>query len=139
MENNLDLNKKLWLTLKNHNCKGEHYIFYNPHTFHGRIAGYCTEEKRSFIFSVSEIDSMSLETEYWIKGYLVGNEPYPPLDEEGDCVHFESEEYKHWAESTELFHNTGYWNSSERNCEICGQKLLNSWQQFKCAECIKKG
>lgn len=138
MEDNLVIDEKLWFILKDSECKGKHYIIGNPHTFHGRISGYCIEKKQEFAFSISEIESMSLESEYWIKGYLFGNEPKPPTDEEGDDLPFESEEMKHWWNSIKFFHQTGNWYSGERNCEICGKKLLNAWVGFECEKCIKK-
>ncbi|WP_273324242.1 hypothetical protein [Vallitalea guaymasensis] len=128
--------EKLWFELKNSNCKGRHYILGNPHTFNGRIMGYCTNKKVSFCFSITEISNMSLESEYWIKGFLSGNEPEPPVDEEGDTL-FEGREYNHWCKSIELFHKTGNWYVGERNCEECGKLLLNSIVGFKCQSCNK--
>lgn len=139
MIDNLDIDEKLWFYLKDYDCddcKGKHYIIGNPHTFNGRIMGYCSQQKKSFYFSITEIKSMSVETEYWIKGFLSGNEPQYPVDEEGNRI-FKGEEYDFWVESIKLFHKTGYWYESERFCEICDKRLLSSWPDFDCEECKK--
>lgn len=133
----LEIDERLWFTLKEDDCNGRHFILGNPHTFNGRIMGFCTEKKKSFYFSKSEIDEMSVETECWIKGYLCGNEPNPPQMEEG-TVDFKSEEYRFWGDSIEIFHETGYWNYSDRVCDDCGKKLMNAWTEFSCKECLAK-
>lgn len=108
----INIDKNLWFTLECDGCSGRHYILGNPHTFPGRIMGYCPEKNKSFFFSVSEIIDMSIETGYWIKGYLTGNEPSPPQSEDGP-VDFNSQEYKHWKKRIKDFHKTGYWNVHE--------------------------
>lgn len=137
MSDQIKMDKNLWFTLQDHECQGEHYILGNPHTFNGRILGYCTEKGKSFYFSKAEIKNMSLETKYWIQGYLFGNEPEPPTDEEGN-MDFNSNSYLHWKESAELFHETGVWLSGERKCEACEKLLLNSWTGLQCKECTKE-
>ena len=48
-----------------------------------------------------------METKFWIKGYLSGNEPMPPLM--NNNVDFESEEYKNWQNKIKSFNVTGDW------------------------------
>jgi hypothetical protein len=136
MIDNIDIDEKLWFHMKDYECKERHYIIGYPHTFHGRVMGYCPEQKKSFYFSITEIDSMSIETEYWIKGFLSGNEPDAPVDEDGDTI-YEGEEYDFWIKNIELFHKTGYWYWDERFCEVCGRKLFNSWTGLECENCNK--
>lgn len=50
---------------------------------------------------------MSSECKYWIKGFLSGNQPEPPCDNEGD-VNFESKEYKGRVNKIDDFEKTGY-------------------------------
>lgn len=95
------------LTFEHKGCEGLHYILGNPHTHPGRILGWCEHKQRSFFFSLSEIIHPTIETTFWIKGYLSGNEPYPP-EINGD-VDFKSEEYKHWQDKVKSFNETGYW------------------------------
>lgn len=72
-----DLDKVL--TFEHIGCPGIHYVLGNPHTHPGRILGWCENKQRSFFFSLSEVVNPSMETKFWIKGYLSGNEPMPPL------------------------------------------------------------
>ncbi|WP_053367952.1 hypothetical protein [Bacillus sp. FJAT-27245] len=134
---NIEFEKELWFELKGH-CEGRHYIIGNPHTFNGRISAYCLQKDVLFNVSFGEIVNMPQETKYWIKGYLSGNEPSPPVDEDGDVYPPEHEEFIRWQESIDLFHETGYWYAGDRDCEVCGRKLLNSWTEFECESCYKK-
>jgi len=136
MIDNLDIDENLWFYLSDDDCMEKHFIIGNPHTFHGRIMGYCPEKKTSFYFSIKEIKSMSIQTEYWIKGFLSGNEPEAPLDEDGDTI-YSGEKYDFWSKSIQLFHEYGYWHKGERLCDICGKKLYHSWPHLQCEECIK--
>lgn len=122
--------------LKDEDCSGKHFILGNPHTFHGRIMGFCPQKKECFYFSVTEIKSKSIETEYWIKGFLTGNEPEAPIDEDGDTI-YSGEEYDFWTKSIHLFHEYGYWHKGQRHCDKCGKKLYNSWPHLECEECKK--
>ena len=129
-----NIDKKLWFKLSEHDCNGSHYIMGNPHTFKGRMMGWCTEKKKSFYFSLGEISEMSEETKYWIKGFLVGSEPNPPIGEDGR-VEYGSVGYEHWLHSTILFKETGYWNDEERKCLKCNKILLKSMVGEYCHEC----
>ncbi|WP_155985702.1 hypothetical protein [Paenibacillus gorillae] len=130
-----DIDFHMWFTFEEH-CQGKHYIVGNPHTFHGRILAYCSEKDVFFNVSLSEINEMSLQTKYWIKGYLSGNEPSPPVDEEGDVFPPAHVANIHYENSISLFHKTGSWYSGERNCTVCGTKLLHSWIGIECEDCI---
>jgi hypothetical protein len=98
---------KLWVELDH--CLGQHFILGNPHTFKGRIDVYCPSKNIDFCLSISEIQQMSVESEYWIKGYLRGNEPDPPeeYDEESTVEYFQSSRYKRWEEIVQNFRRTG--------------------------------
>lgn len=106
----------------------------NPHTYNGRIDAWCPEKGTCFCVSLSEIEDMSEYSKYWINGYLNGNQPEPPIDHEGD-VDFDSPEYNKWSKETELFIETGYWSSFDRNCEKCGDALLRSELDDVCSKC----
>jgi hypothetical protein len=131
-----NFDKELWFTFKEH-CKDKHFIVGNPHTFHGRISAFCPEKDVFFNVSLGEIDDMPLTTKYWIKGFLSGNEPTCPVDEEGDDYPPTHEEFIHWAKSIELFHVTGSWYSGDKHCTTCGLKLLNSCLGFECEKCLE--
>lgn len=95
------------LSFEHNGCTGLHYILGNPHTHPGRIMGWCEKKQTSFFFSLSEVINPTIETKFWIKGFLAGNEPSPPLIN-GD-VDFESEEYKLWQKKLKDFNESGYW------------------------------
>jgi hypothetical protein len=71
------------------------------------IFGKSPIKKKTFFVSKSEISNMSSECKYWIKGFLSGNQPEPPCDNEGD-VNFESKEYKGRVNKIDDFEKTGY-------------------------------
>jgi hypothetical protein len=67
--------EKLWFFHKN--CSGEHFLLGNPHTHPERMYAWCPAKKHCFCVSDSEIEGRSIEAEYWIKGFLSGNESRP--------------------------------------------------------------
>jgi hypothetical protein len=99
--------EKLWFTMGSH-CEGKHYLLGNPHTFVGRMLAWCSQKEVSFFVSKSAIDECSVEAKYWIEGFLKGNEPEPPTNENSD-MDFESEDYKNWLEKIEEFRQIGVW------------------------------
>ena len=88
---NIEYDSALWVELSH--CDGKHYILGNPHTFPGRIMMWCPNKEVSFFMSKNEIQKCSKEAEYWIKGFLSGNEPAPPSCDDG-MTDFESTEYQ---------------------------------------------
>jgi hypothetical protein len=97
-------NEKLWFL--HQGCTGLHFVLGNPHTFPGRMLGWCVIKNRSFFFSKSSIGECSPETAAWVEGFLAGNEPPPPLNDDGD-MDFESAHYKEWLAQMETFRNSG--------------------------------
>ena len=134
MSSALPLNEKLWFTMGSH-CAGKHYLLGNAHTFNGRMLAWCPLKEKSFYVSKTEMDDLSEEAQYWIKGFLSGNEPEPPVDDVGDMLAFDTPQYQFWLKATELFTETGYWYSGERQCESCGKDLLSSQIGDICDKC----
>ncbi len=104
------IDENLWFLHRG--CVGRHFLLGNPHTFPGRMMGWCLHKDRSFFFSKSEVESSSPEAAAWIEGFLAGNEPRPPRDPEGD-LDFKSEEYASWRNQTSAFRLSGAWPNSE--------------------------
>lgn len=104
------IDERIWF--EHDGCEGKHYMLGNPHTFTGRMYAWCPKRQTSFFVSKSEILNASVECEYWIKGFLSGNQPEPPTDEKGD-VNFESKEYKNWIDKITEFEKTGDWELEE--------------------------
>jgi hypothetical protein len=100
--------ERLWFTIGEH-CAGQHFILGNPHTFPGRMMAWCPRKGTSFFFSKREVETASAEAMAWIDGFLAGNEPAPPVAEDGD-VDFASDAYKQWTQEVERFHETGMWS-----------------------------
>jgi hypothetical protein len=87
----------------------------NPHTFLGRMAFYCPHSQQWGNVSALEIAECSLETYYWVSGYLVGNEPSPP----NTVVVFPDEHprYADWKNACAIFRRTGEWPTGAPNRE----------------------
>ena len=82
MDNDLKYDSDLWFEHKG--CEGKHYLIGNPHTFPVRMWAWCPKKETTFFVSKSQIGEMSLQTKYWIKGFLTGNQPKPPAEENED-------------------------------------------------------
>lgn len=49
---------------------------------------------------------------YWLKGFLAGNEPPPPVDEDGQSE-FSGPAYEQWQEKIKQFHESGVWQDTK--------------------------
>lgn len=125
-----ELDLALWF--HSEGCAERHYLIGNPHTFPGRISAWCPRKMMSYCVSKSEIAECSTETAYFVKGFLSGSEPRAPVDEAGDRMPPSDLEYRAWARATQLFQQTGTWNSRFRICEVCGARLLPSNPRATC-------
>lgn len=106
-----EVDEELWFTVGKR-CPGHHYILGNPHTFPGRMMGWCPAKQRSFFFSRGEVEDLSTASRAWIAGFLAGNEPAPPVGSDADV---ESEAYRAWQKRVEQFRQTGWWPSGEED------------------------
>ena len=110
--NDVIYDEKLWFELRR--CPGKHYLLGNPHTFRGRIMAWCPTKEKSLFVSKQDMIHVSPESQYWIAGFLAGNELAPPVNAES-VVDYESAAYKHWQEEIAEFHHTGYWNENQES------------------------
>lgn len=103
----IEYDQKLWIELEH--CEGKHFLLGNPHTFIGRIDAFCPLKNVTFCISFTEIKRMSTESNYWLKGYLSGNEPAPPeeIDGEDGLEYFRSSRYREWELKIQKFRETG--------------------------------
>ena len=74
------LDEDLWFV---GSCGGRDFLVGNPHTFTGRMRAWCPTKQVGYNVSLKEIDDLGTATRYYIKGYLAGNEPDPPIGEDG--------------------------------------------------------
>ena len=127
--------EKLWFTMRDC-CADKHYLIYNPHTSPGRMGAWCPLKKTAFCVSKAEIIEMSPEANYWVKGFLVGNEPDAPLDKDhDDYLPKDHPKYQHWRAEIELFPETGDWNYFRYFCEACGAEASLTQDGIVCDEC----
>ena len=108
MADKIQYDENLWF--EHLGCEGKHYLIGNPHLVPGRMWAYCPKENRTIFISKADMGEMSQESEYWVKGFLAGNQPEPPRDEKNDYeVDFEGPEYQTWLKKIEFFEQNGYW------------------------------
>jgi hypothetical protein len=108
------IDEQLWFL--HLNCTGRHFILGNPHTFRGRMMGWCPKKRGSFFFSKSEIEDCSSETAAWVKGYLSGNELSPPRNADNN-LDVDSAEYRAWTVRMEAFRSSGFLPPNESDVE----------------------
>jgi len=103
------------------------------HSYRGRLMAFCphNSDYPGYHVSLSEMGQMSLEAEYFVKGYLCGDEPGLPEDENGDVT---PEDLTAWRQAVQRFHTTGSWLGRWKTCEICGCVLLPDTAAQRCAE-----
>lgn len=117
-------------------CTGKHYLLYNPHTFPGRMGAWCPFKQVTFCVSKSEIEEMSPEANYWIRGFLAGNEPDAPMGKNNDDYLPEDHpKYQHWRAEIERFPETGHWKYFEYFCQKCGAQASLTQYGIHCNEC----
>ncbi|HEX6682029.1 MAG TPA: hypothetical protein VF062_04510 [Candidatus Limnocylindrales bacterium] len=118
-----DVDPRLWFELDG--CEGRHYLVDgNPHTFRGRMYFYCPYRNVYMRVSKAEIRECSEEANFFIRGFLSGNEPPPPDEDNGDDG---DPQFDRWRQAVEVFRRTGYWWAGpSRTCNRCGAELLPS-------------
>jgi hypothetical protein len=99
------------------------------------MKAYCPNKNVTFNVSKSEIADCSLEAKYWIMGFLAGNEPDAPRDEQGDYLPENTSQYQRWRAAIQQFPVTGIWVVQDRVCENCGDLLLPTQLGLKCPKC----
>jgi hypothetical protein len=91
------------------------------HTFRGRMSAWCPTQQHWYNVSKAAITECSTETEFFIRGFLTGCEPGPPIDDEGEM---NEADHKAWRAAAQRFHSTGYWYGRWTTCDVCGRVLL---------------
>jgi len=101
----------LWFTYGDC-CPGRHYLLHAAHTVPGRMRAWCPTERVVFSLSKPAIDDCSPEARYWIMGFLAGNEPDAPRDDDGDYLPADDPRYRRWQAAIREFGRTGVWDVS---------------------------
>lgn len=77
-------------------CEDKHYLLGNPHTHIGRMYAWCPNKKIALCVSEHEMGDMSIESKYWIKGFLSGNEKY--IEEDFGPKKYRGKTLEEWRE-----------------------------------------
>lgn len=74
------------------------------------MGAYCEAHDRTFAVSKAEIERCSPEAGYWVRGFLSGNEPAPPLDPDGyEIDDLDDPRWQRWRAAVEEFRRSGAW------------------------------
>lgn len=122
------LDERLWFTGF---CGARDYLLGSGNTFRGRLSAWCPSKEVGYTVSLSEISEMSVESEYFVKGFLAGQVPRAPEDEDGSIT--DDDLYAWWA-ATERFRRTGSWYGRWGTCSVCGCVLLPDAAGDRCHE-----
>jgi hypothetical protein len=139
--NELQVDEALWFVSPCRASGGNdrHFLVANPHTHRGRMSAWCRTGKRAFAVSKGEMLECSDAARVWIAGFLTGNEPEPPTNADGDALHPDEPAMIRWYREIELFHETGVWVATARECPQCKDALLRSQPGLVCAKCSARG
>jgi len=114
------LDENLWFEA---HCGGRDLLTGAGHTFPGRMSAWCPQKGIGYNVSLSEMGEMSEQARYFIAGFLAGNEPGPPDNDDADAD-AEAADLAAWRAATGRFRRTGLWFGRWRTCEQCGCVLL---------------
>jgi hypothetical protein len=101
-----DVDPRLWFTMTG--CDGLHYFVEGNSHILGRIYAYCPMKKTVTRVSKHDITASSDEAVYFVRGFLSGSEPPPPLDEEGMLVEDQAA-IDRWQHAIDTWRATGRW------------------------------
>jgi len=91
----------------------KHYIVGNAHTFPGRVHVYCTAQKEYTVESLCGMDRISPKAKIWMQGFLHGNQPSWPADEEGDQLDWEHPETVDFVQRLKRYYKHGVFRSKD--------------------------
>jgi hypothetical protein len=119
------IDERLWFEA---DCGGRDFLLGKAGwTFRGRMSAWCPKKKVSYRVSLSEMGTMSDETRYFVRGFLAGNAPNWPKNDDPD-------DFNAWLAATSRFQETGYWYGRWGTCATCGCVLLPETAEDHCAE-----
>ncbi|CAN5524390.1 hypothetical protein BH10ACT3_BH10ACT3_23200 [soil metagenome] len=128
------LDEAMWFEAE---CGGRDLLLKdNGHTFTGRMLAWCPhgdepDSRRVYSVSLSDMAEMSTETRYFVHGFLAGNTPEGPFNEDWEMTDADAVA---WQVASIRFRTTGEWSGHWSTCSTCGCVLLpDSWGD-KCHE-----
>lgn len=123
--------ERLWFDAK---CGGRDFLYDEAgFTFRGRMSAFCPHKDQSYRVSLSEMGVMSVELHWYVKGFLAGNAPNWPNDDDHDLEGNEADHVA-WRSATRRFRSTGLWYGRWGTCHVCGCVLLPDTSNDRCAD-----
>lgn len=97
-------------------CDGRRDYLYDSgwHTFPGRMAVWCPHDPAhaSYRISIDELpDDLPDATRWWVRGFLAGNVPEPPVELVDPAA--DKEKLARWFEVAKRFSEVGKWPSED--------------------------
>jgi hypothetical protein len=99
---------ELWFEIDS--CGGRHYLLDDSPSILGRMYAYCPRTHETTRVSKGEMTAFSEAAGYFVRGFLAGSQPPPPLDEEGMLVQDQAA-VAAWRRAVEDYRATGIWRS----------------------------
>jgi len=106
-----DIDPELWFEMDG--CDGRHYLMEEKPTILGHMYAYCPRQQDSTRISKSDILACSDAATYFVRGFLAGSQPSPPLDAEG-MLSEDQDAIDSWRASIKAYRETGVWRSGPR-------------------------
>lgn len=122
------VDERLWFEAP---CGGRDFLMGNGHTFTGRLTAWCPHDEVGYSVSLGEMGAMPDESRYYVAGFLAGNEPECPTDDEGET---DEADLIAWRSATRRFRHTGQWYGRWGTCQVCGCVLLPDTAANHCQE-----
>ena len=97
---------RLWF--RDGRLSGRHFLVAGNSQIRGRLCAYCPVKRVETRVSKSEITALSDEAAYFVRGFLSGSEPPPPLDEEG-LLTADQALIDQWKAAVRVWRETGEW------------------------------
>jgi hypothetical protein len=97
---------RLWFEMDG--CPSRHYLVDGNSTVLGRMYFYCPLRDLTTRVSKSEMTVCSEEAGYFVRGFLAGSEPGPPVDEDGILLDDDAA-VEAWRGATIVWRRTGGW------------------------------
>jgi hypothetical protein len=108
-----DIDPRLWVKIKG--VDGRCYLFGNNHTFKGRMCAYSEALETDLGVSRGEITASADEAQYWIEGFLAGNEPSEAEALGDDDDDNPEVRFRRWQEMCADFRRSGIWRNSTKD------------------------
>jgi hypothetical protein len=103
-----DVDAELWFEMDG--CDGRHYLVDDNPNIPGRMYAYCPTKGTVTRVSKSDIIACSDATTYFVRGFLAGTQPAPPVDDEG-MLSQDPSAVDAWRAAARAYRESGVWRS----------------------------